>query len=337
MVSIGIIAIGRNEGKRLINCLNSVLKATDREAAVVYVDSGSTDNSVEAARELGVSVVNLDMTIPFTMARGRNAGFRYLVKQHPELEFVQFIDGDCELIDGWIDQALSSLKQDSSLAIVCGRRREKFPEKSPYNRLADMEWNTPIGETKACGGDSLARVSAITEVDGFNETLICGEEPDMCIRLREKGWKICRLDVDMTMHDAAMLRFGQWWKRSVRGGWAVAEGRAMHGQKSEAYMVRESYSGWFWGLIFPLLVIALLLPTHGLSLLLLSVYIYQGWRIYRYRRQNFNDPSADARIYGFLCVLSKVPQVLGQIKYWLNRLSKKPATLIEYKSFENVS
>jgi GT2 family glycosyltransferase len=332
MVSIGIIAIGRNEGDRLINCLNSVLKATEGKAAVVYVDSGSTDNSVAAARELGVSVVNLDMTIPFTMARGRNAGFRHLLQQHPNLEFVQFIDGDCELVDSWLDQALSSLKQDSSLAIVCGRRREKFPQHSPYNLLADMEWNTPIGDAKACGGDSLARVSALEDIGGFNEALICGEEPEMCIRLRAKGWKIYRLDTDMTRHDAAITKFSQWWKRSIRGGWAVAEGRAMYGSSPEYYMVKQSRSGWLWGAIVPIVVLILVWPTRGLSLLLLMGYVYQGWRIYCYRRQFFGDISHDARIYAVYCVLSKFPQLIGQIKYSLSKLSNKPATLIEYKS-----
>jgi glycosyltransferase involved in cell wall biosynthesis len=332
MNNIGVIIIGRNEGERLVACLKSVLRETRGSADIVYVDSGSTDNSIESANALGVDVVNLDMSVPFTMARGRNTGFRYLVQHHPDLEFVQFIDGDCELVDGWLDKALLHLKEDSSLAIVCGRRREKIPEQSPYNLLADMEWNTPIGDAKACGGDSLARVSAIENVGGFNEALICGEEPEMCIRLRAKGWKIHRLDADMTRHDAAMTRFSQWWKRSIRGGWAIAEGRTMYGHSPEAYMVKQSLSGWLWGAIIPSAIITLVWPTRGLSLLLLVGYIYQAWRIYQYRQQSFGDTPHNARTYAIYCILSKFPQIIGQIKYSLSRLSDKPATLIEYKS-----
>src|SRR5689334_4384058 len=76
-MSIGVVAIGRNEGERLRVCLESALRASPD---VVYVDSGSTDGSVAMAKQLGVHVVELDLTIPFTAARARNAGFEKLVQ-----------------------------------------------------------------------------------------------------------------------------------------------------------------------------------------------------------------------------------------------------------------
>jgi glycosyltransferase involved in cell wall biosynthesis len=333
MYEIGVVVIGRNEGERLIRCLKSLQIQLSSPIAIVYVDSGSIDGSIEAAVSLGVTVVELDMSIPFTMARGRNAGFNHLVSQHPQLDYVQFIDGDCELLPGWLDKALEFIKQDEKLAIVCGRRRECFPDASPYNRLADMEWSTPIGEAKACGGDALMRVSALKAVGGYNPTLIAGEEPEMCIRLRQQGWKIYRIDADMTLHDAAMHHFDQWWKRSVRGGWAVAEGYALHGASPEFYMAKEYKSGWIWGFIIPILSLALVPITHSISLFLLLGYGILIWKIYRYRRQVYTDTTSSARLYAFFCTLSKFPQIIGQLKYWLNRLMGKQATLIEYKSF----
>lgn len=331
MSRIGVVTIGRNEGDRLVRCLKSLLAQLPAGMPIVYVDSGSTDGSVEMAKSLGVHTIDLDMSVPFTMARGRNTGFGYLVEHFPAIEYVQFVDGDCELLPGWIDRALKVLESDPKLAIVCGRRRERFPTASPYNRLADIEWNTPVGEAKYCGGDALARVQAIREVNGYNPSLICGEEPEMCIRLRQNGWKIRRIDADMTLHDAAMLKFSQWWKRSVRGGWGVAEGYAMYGKSAEHYMVREHKSGWLWGLTVPLLSLGLAPFTYGLSLLLLLGYGYLAWRIYGYRRK-FGDPAEHARIYAVYCTLSKLPQVIGQIKYWLTRWQGKQATLIEYKA-----
>lgn len=331
MPNIGVVTIGRNEGARLIRCLNSLLQQLPVNVPIVYVDSGSTDGSIEAAAVLGVYTISLDMTVPFTMARGRNTGFRYLVETFPQLEYVQFIDGDCELVEGWIEQALPSLQENPQLAIVCGRRRERFPDASPYNRLAEMEWNTPVGEATACGGDALARIAAIQQVNGYTDSLICGEEPEMCIRLRQRGWKIQRIDADMTLHDAAMTRFTQWWRRSIRGGWAIAEGSALHGELPERYMVRETTSGWLWGLIIPLLAIGLSRMTMGLSLLLLLGYAVLLVRVYQFRRGR-GDSAAEARLYAAFCVLSKVPQFIGQTKYWLNRWQGKHATLIEYKT-----
>lgn len=335
MSRLGVVTIGRNEGDRLVRCLHSLIKYAPTDTPIIYVDSGSTDHSVETARKLGVQVLELDMSVPFTMARGRNTGFFHLIEQYPHLEYVQFIDGDCELEENWLDKAVEVLDSSASLAIVCGRRRERFPTASPYNQLADMEWNTPIGIAEVCGGDALMRIKAIQEVNVYNPTLICGEEPEMCIRLREKGWQIQRISADMTRHDAAMTRFSQWWRRSIRGGWAVAEGAAMHGQPPELYMRKEQISGWLWGILIPFAAIGLIPLTFGWSLLLLGGYLVLMGRIYRYRR-SIGDEPALARLYAFWCVLSKFPQMLGQGKYWLNRWQKKPATLIEYKSTNNL-
>ena len=331
MTRIGVVTIGRNEGERLIRCLKSAIALLPQDTPIIYVDSGSTDGSVAVAKSLGVQVINLDMSLPFTMARGRNTGFRYLVEQFPDIKYVQFIDGDCEFIPGWIEQAIETLDNDDRLAIACGQRRERFPDASIYNRLADMEWNTPVGEAKACGGDALIRVSAIREVNGYNESLIGGEEPEMCIRLRQRGWKIARIDADMTYHDAAMLTLSQWWKRSMRGGWAVEEGAAMHGKPPERYMIRDSLSGWIWGLVLPITALSLAWVTSGLSLLLFLGYPVLMWRVYRYRC-SYGDLPSHAGLYALFCVLYKFPQVIGQMKYWLSRWRGQQATLIEYKT-----
>ena len=330
---IGVVVIGRNEGERLVRCLKSLLSQLPAGMPIVYVDSGSTDSSVKKAESLGVHSLNLDLSIPFTMARGRNTGFEYLTQQFPQIEYVQFIDGDCELLPNWIERALAAIEAEPKLAVVCGRRRERFPEASIYNRLADMEWNTAVGETEACGGDALMRVSAIQVVKGYDQTLIAGEEPEMCVRLRQKDWKIQRIDADMTLHDAAMLRFGQWWKRTLRGGWAMAAGADRHG-KASGYQVKETQRRWFWGLVLPVLALGLAPLTRGLSLLLLLGYIVQFWKAYQYRQQ-FNDSAADARLYALFCVLGKFPEMLGQTQYWLTRWSGKQATLIEYKQPES--
>ena len=234
---LGIVAIGRNEGQRLINCLNSI--RAEAKVPTVYVDSGSTDRSSEAAAGLGVTVVNLDMARPFTAARARNEGYAALLKLQPNTRFVQFIDGDCELVSGWLETALEFFAQRSDVAVVCGRRRERHPETSIYNRLCDVEWDTPIGEATACGGDAMIRAEALQAARGYRNELIAGEEPEFCLRLRKLGWKIWRLDAEMTRHDAAMTRFAQWWRRTVRSGYAYAEIAQLHKNSKLAYMLKR--------------------------------------------------------------------------------------------------
>ncbi|BAZ44102.1 family 2 glycosyl transferase [Chondrocystis sp. NIES-4102] len=325
--NIGIVVIGRNEGDRLYRCLLSITKQVKN---IVYVDSGSTDGSIEMAQSLGVEVVKLDLSLPFTAARARNAGFTHLLNINQQIELVQFVDGDCEIFPKWLETAKKVLDDESNIAVVCGRRRERFPEKSIYNRLCDLEWDTPIGEALTCGGDSMIRVSAFQQVQGFNPTLIAGEEPELCVRLRQQNWKILRIDADMTLHDAAMTKFSQWWKRALRAGYAYAEGSWLHGNSPQRHWVQETKSIWFWGLILPLITLITIYPSKGWSVLMLMGYPLMTYKIYRYLKQR-KYSSKDTILYALACLISKLPQVQGQINFHFNRLLKQKVNLIEYK------
>src|SRR5215468_9607318 len=98
-MKFGVVAIGRNEGERLRKCLVSLSSVA--ATAVVYVDSGSTDGSPHLARRQGVEVIDLSLGAPFTAARARNAGFKRLKEISPDLAYVQFVDGDCQLAQSW--------------------------------------------------------------------------------------------------------------------------------------------------------------------------------------------------------------------------------------------
>jgi len=323
---VGCVVIGRNEGDRLRRCLMSLV---GRAAEVVYVDSGSTDASVALAHVLGVTVVELDMAIPFTAARGRNEGFRALQGRSPSLCYIQFVDGDCEVLPGWLDAAREFLESHPEAAVVCGRRRERYPEQSIYNRLCDMEWDTPLGEAKACGGDAMIRAAALVAVGGYRSDLIAGEEPELCVRLRRAGWKVWRIDHDMALHDAAMTRFGQWWKRSVRSGHAFAEGAYLHGASSERHWVRESRRAWVWGGIMPLLIL-LGVPMLGWGALALS-FLYP-LQVVRLALQGKGSLSLrDRWLRAVFLVLSKFPELAGQVRYRVSRLQLAKVELIEYK------
>jgi glycosyltransferase involved in cell wall biosynthesis len=325
---VGAVVIGRNEGAALHACLNSVVP---RVTAVVYVDSGSTDDSVAFARGLGVEVVDLDTSVPFTAARARDAGLKRLLEVKPGIAFVQFVDGDCEVDADWLATAHQELAADEKLAVVCGRRRERHPDDSIYNRHCDMEWDTPVGKAKSCGGDAMMRIKAYQKAGGFNTSMICGEEPELCIRIRAGGWTVRRLDAEMTLHDAKMTRLGQFWKRSVRGGWAYAEGAAMHGKPPERHCVRQCMNTWVYGVILPIVLLGVAWWTYGISLLLmLLIYGRHVWSVRRDRLRN-GDEAGHALTYAWLATVAKLPEAVGQIMYWLTRLRGKQATLIEYK------
>jgi hypothetical protein len=215
------------------------------------------------------------------------------------------------------------------VAVVCGRRRERHPESSIYNTLCDLEWNTPVGEADACGGDALLRISALRDAGGYDETMIAGEEPEMCLRMRAAAWKVRRIDHEMTLHDARITRFAQWWKRAVRSGHAYADGRAKHG-RSRRWCVRQVRSVIEWALLLPLVAIGLAWVTWGGSLLLLALYGVLARRVMRHRVE-LGDSPADARLYARYTVVGKFAQLQGMLHYWWNRLRGTKSTLIEYK------
>lgn len=323
---VGAVVIGRNEGERLLRCLDAMLPQVER---VAYVDSGSTDDSVAEAQARGVEVVALDMDQPFTAARARNAGLERLRAIAPELRYVQFVDGDCELREGWIDAAQRAFQSDPEIVVVCGRRRERHPEASVYNALCDVEWDGRPGFVDSSGGDALMRIDALAAVDGFDPKLIAGEEPDLCHRLRARGGKILRIDQEMTWHDADMHRFGQWWKRTLRAGHAYAENHWDHRKDGQGFRRTDMRRILFWGGMVPIGVLAASV-WQPWALFGFLIYPVQALRISRHV-----DPPAPsgkvARQYGWSCVIGKLPEFFGVVKYHLGRLTGKNSRLIEYK------
>lgn len=320
---VDAVVIGRNEGARLTACLASL---HGRVRRLVYVDSGSTDGSVDRAQAAGAVVVALDLSRRFTAARARNAGLAALAAEPERARFVQFVDGDCEVREGWLGAALAAFDRHPAAVVVCGRRRERFPERSVWNRLCDREWDTPSGLARACGGDALMRLDAVLAVGGFRDSLIAGEEPELCQRLRVAGGEVWRIEAEMTLHDAAMTRFGQWWQRQRRAGHAFAEGAALHGQGPDRHWVAETRRAALWGIALPAAVLGAAL-VHPAGLLLGLAYPAQALRL-AWRWRGEGRIGAEAALFS---VLGRFPEGLGVATYWLNRLRNRQAQLIEYK------
>lgn len=322
----GIVVIGRNEGERLVRCLNSVGSAS---LPVVYVDSASTDGSAARAMALGAIVVALPTDVPFTAGRARNAGFARLLEAHPGIGFVQFVDGDCEVEATWLTSALAWLAQRPDAAIVCGRRKERFPERSVYNRLCDVEWDTPIGEAEACGGDFLVRTGVFASVGGFDESLIAGEEPELCHRIRRAGLRVYRIDQPMTLHDAAMTSARQWARRTSRSGYAYAAGFVLHRKDGTGYRLRENLRIILWAAAIPFGIVLLALLASPWWLLALGVYPVQIARVAIQNRRRW--PAGPSLAYATSNVLGKWPEFCGQLLFLARMMRRSPQRIIEYK------
>ncbi len=275
---------------------------------------------------MGCVVVDLDQTIPFTAARARNAGLQRLLELNPTQEYVQFLDGDCEIQPDWLATARGFLDAHSDVAAVYGRRRERFPDKTVYNQLCDWEWEITAGPAKYCGGDVMMRVSALSEVGGYRDTLIAGEEPELCVRLRAAGWQIHALQEEMTLHDAAMTRFGQWWKRMKRSGYAYAAGSWLHGRGPERHWIRQTLRPWIWVPLPIAVSVALCLAFGPAGLLVLGLYPLQVARLILSGHGPWRDRFTEA----FFNTLARFPELFGQLQFLRDLLPGK-TQIIEYK------
>ncbi|MDX5381680.1 MAG: glycosyltransferase, partial [Rhodobacterales bacterium] len=273
--TVAAVVIGRNEGERLKRSLVSVQEQVDR---IVYVDSGSSDDSVAFARSIGVEVVELDRSAPFTAARGRNAGAMALRDSGDMPDHIQFIDGDCTLVQGWIAAARAHLEARPDLGIVTGWRSEIHRDASVYNAICDFEWHRPAGPIEACGGDMMVRAPAFFDLDGFNPQVIAAEDDEFCVRMRKSGLGIERLPLPMTRHDAAMTRFSEWWRRAVRSGHGFAQVGDLHPE----HFRPERRRVWLYGLVLPLVALAgLVLALSGAVLpgLLVVIAAITGYEL----------------------------------------------------------
>jgi glycosyltransferase involved in cell wall biosynthesis len=330
MPDLSVVIIGRNEGERLIRCLNSLQVITDAVGTVetIYVDSASQDGSPDAARALGANVLAVQPERPCA-AIGRNAGWR--VARAP---FVLFLDGDTELQPGFVEAALEALR-NPSVAVIWGHRRESHPERSIYNRVLDLDWIYPPGPSDFCGGDAVMRRQVLEDVGGFAENLIAGEEPELCQRMRAKGYVIEHIDHPMTLHDLAMTRWSAYWRRAVRAGYAYADVSERLKHAEFPLWHDDAKRNWIQTSIY----VVLLLLAFAVSavagsiwplLVALAVLLALALRSAYKARWKTRDPGT-LFLFGVHCHLQQIPITVGQIKYWWDRCRGRHGLLIEYK------
>ena len=327
--SVGVVVIGRNEGERLRNCLQSIQNTS---CPTVYVDSGSTDDSVAIARSFDAEVVQLNLDRPFSAARARNEGFARLLGFCPSARFVQFIDGDCALLDGWLEAAANALLEDSKRAAVVGHLLERNADASSYNRLCALEWKSQPGDLQdfgGLGGIAMIRSEVLNRLGGYNPDVIAGEDSELGVRMGLAGYKVTKIDHAMATHDANMTSFRQWWKRSVRAGHAIGQRAHLNGKSALRDCVRERNSTLFWGIGLPCAIAVTAPASHGLSLVALSCYLILGWRVWSNRRKQ-GDSRGDALLYARFLLLAKFANAVGLLRFFINRIARR-YEIIEYK------
>lgn len=317
---VGAVVIGRNEGARLVRALHAL---QGRTRQVVYVDSNSNDGSREAAHRLGAAVVHLAEG-PCTPSRGRDAGFRRLLELHPDIEYVQFVDGDCVLEPRWLDEAAAFLDAHPGVAAVFGRRREERCESSLYSRLIDLDWDHAPGEVANFGGDVLVRASAVSRAGGWSAGTINAEDIDLSYRIRIGGGRIVRLSGEMTRHDVRMTRFSEYWRRAVRAGYGYAEVGLRHAGGPGRALLRRIASAMLYIVVLPLLLVAAVLVHWGFGAIAAALYL-RVLAVMALDCRRKGASAGTALAYAFFNLACKAGALAGSLRFAADRLLGRTA------------
>ena len=327
---LSVVVIGRNEGQRLARCFESIARIENAAVTdVIYVDSASTDCSAELASRYGAFSITIHPDRP-TAAVARNTGWRRAAS-----DLILFLDGDTVLHPEFPRVACDALSMDESIAAVWGHRREMHPEQSFFNRVLDLDWIYPPGLAEFCGGDVLMRRTALVETGGFDDGLIAGEEPELCRRIRARGFKILHIDEPMTLHDLEIRHWSQYWKRAIRAGYAYAEISDRFRSSNDAFWSSEQEANVLrcscWVISFAAAGIASarfgVIPFAFWLILLLVLSLRSAWRA-RWK----TDDLVTLLLYGIHSQMQQIPIFIGQLKYAFDRNRSSRAKLIEYKT-----
>lgn len=325
---VSVVIIGRNEGQRLVRCLESVgaMQTEGFRVETIYVDSASTDGSPARAAALGARVIEVKPERP-SAALGRNAGWNAA-----DGELILFLDGDTILHPQFVGCALQAMR-DPAVAVVWGHRREAHPEQSIYIRALDLDWIYPPGPSEFCGGDALMRRDVLEKLGGFDATLIAGEEPELCRRIRARGHAILHIDAPMTLHDLAVTRFAAYWKRAYRAGHAYAEVAARFRDSEDPLWRADVRRNLIHGsglLAAPLLLAVSVAWPWLFAALAGSGLVLFGRTL---RRCAWKAESRTTRLlYALHSHLQQIPILAGQMGYFFDTRAGRRRQLIEYKS-----
>lgn len=259
------VVIGYNEAPCLSACLKSVHAARfdGFDYELLYVDGGSTDDSIQVAYEARADLV-LGGDRQRRAAENRNLGLR-----HAQGEYVQFLDGDMVLDPEWPLEARQVLESNPDVAVVFGRLEEQ--RKGALYEAFQIDWEQPEGETLYCGGAALFVREAIQKAGGFPEDVAYGEEPLLCWRLRnEFSHKIYHSRAKMADHDLAYKGFRDYHRRNIRVGRAFAEIASRCRGSKDPFWSAEQNASARWGIGLVVLALMLLAPSSVLRVLVVS-------------------------------------------------------------------
>jgi len=193
MINLSVIIIGRNEVRHIEACLRSVIKGIQTTAGteIIYVDSASTDDTIQIVRKYSASIYQLKPDWPLSAAAGRYIG--YLQSRG---DYLFFIDGDTMLVHDWLPKGIRFLQTHPETGGIAGSMHELFEDNNgkpiSLQRHRYGRHENPRTE-KTLGGIALYRRSVLEQAGPFNPYIAVDEERELGLRIQRAGFNLIRI------------------------------------------------------------------------------------------------------------------------------------------------
>jgi glycosyltransferase involved in cell wall biosynthesis len=202
MIELSVVLISKNQAWSIVRLMESVVRETASVPSkeIILMDSASTDETVELAGAYPIRIFRLQPGQALSPAIGRYVGY-----QQARGQYVLFLDGDTELVEGWLRHALRVMRETPGAGAVTGHviNLPTAAVKEPLPLLRKMEMRAPrevLWGSYGGGGAAMYRRAVLDEVGTFNPYLNSDEEPELGLRIRHAGFRILELDYPLVRH-----------------------------------------------------------------------------------------------------------------------------------------
>ena len=200
---ISVIIPTYNSEEFLENCLKSIISQSYTNIEIIIVDNYSLDKTLEIAAKYGRVVLHEG-----PRSEGRNIGAALA-----QGEYILSLDSDMEVSCHVLRQCLSQAKKGFDAIII------------PEISIGEGYWAECRALEKLCYIDDdlieaarFFRKDAFEAVDGYDPTLVFGEDWDLSQRIRKTGFRVGRVNSIIKHNEGrlslrqSMIKKSYYWK-----------------------------------------------------------------------------------------------------------------------------
>ncbi|MCP8308254.1 MAG: glycosyltransferase [archaeon] len=295
--SVSIIILTKNSARTLDVCLNAIIRSKFKPREVIIVDGGSTDNTLEIARDFQVSLIISD--------EGKGLGYaRDIGWRASSSDYALFVDSDVVIKEDFIQIAMNIMEKDRALGALAGKLEPICHGKDTMSLWMMRNLSITLHKNASSYPDyeseslhtavTMFRREALEKVGGFDRDMkLALEDWTISYRLLSSNYNLAYVN-NFSKHLETPNRFR---KMNIKYG------------RSRVHCRRKGYPIKIFPLRLKLASLCIIFPT--------AIFPFASYYFYKHKRLN-KDITCKAQIkLGFIEVWRLMLRALGA---WLELL-----------------